>query len=116
MKKPLFVEKAAYTTVNWAWTNRQRITFAVFIAAAFMTLFKYLLRYRSHNRFLNSLYGLVTGTPLRVYVNYVAAIAKAMYEGGRSIQTSLAVLFSSPTLNIIVLTMLCLLYFLFIWH
>lgn len=101
-----FVEKVAYTTINWAWTNRQGMTFAVFIAAAFMTLFKYLPRYRSRNRFLNSLYGLATGTPLGVCVNCVAPIAKAMYEGGRSLQTSLAVMFSSPTLNIIVLTML----------
>ena len=101
-----FVEKVAYTTINWAWTNRQGMTFAIFIAAAFMTLFKYLPRYRSQNRFLNSLYGLATGTPLGVCVNCVAPIAKAMYEGGRSIQTSLAVMFSSPTLNIIVLTML----------
>ena len=101
-----FVEKVGYTTINWAWTNRQGMTFAVFIAAAFMTLFKYLPRYRTRNRFLNSLYGLVTGTPLGVCVNCVAPIAKAMYEGGRSIQTSLAVMFSSPTLNIIVLTML----------
>jgi len=77
-----FVEKVAYTTVNWAWTNRQGMTFAVFIAAAFMTLFKYLPRYRSRNRFLNSLYGLATGTPLGVCVNCVAPIAKAMYEGG----------------------------------
>ena len=105
-EKASFVEKVAYTTVNWAWTNRQGMTFAVFIAAAFMTLFKYLPRYRSRNRFLNSVYGLVTGTPLGVCVNCVAPIAKAMYEGGRSIQTSLAVMFSSPTLNIIVLTML----------
>ncbi len=101
-----FVEKVGYTTINWAWTNRQGMTFAVFIAAAFMTLFKYLPRYRSRNRFLNSLYGLATGTPLGVCVNCVAPIAKAMYEGGRSLQTSLAVMFSSPTLNIIVLTML----------
>ena len=101
-----FYKKVTYTTVNWAWTNRQGMTFAVFIAAAFMTLFKYLPRYRSRNRFLNSLYGLVTGTPLGVCVNCVAPIAKAMYEGGRSLQTSLAVMFSSPTLNIIVLTML----------
>jgi uncharacterized membrane protein YraQ (UPF0718 family) len=101
-----FAEKVVNTTLNWAWTNRQGMTFAVFIAAAFMTLFKYLPRYRSKNRFLNSFYGLVTGTPLGVCVNCVAPIAKAMYEGGRSIQTSLAVMFSSPTLNIIVLTML----------
>ncbi|MDW3094731.1 MAG: FG-GAP-like repeat-containing protein [Gammaproteobacteria bacterium] len=105
-EKASFVEKVAYTTINWAWTNRQGMTFAVFIAAAFMTLFKYLPRYRSRNRFLNSLYGLATGTPLGVCVNCVAPIAKAMYEGGRSIHTSLAVMFSSPTLNIIVLTML----------
>ena len=105
-KDSSFYEKVAYTTINWAWTNRQGMTFAVFIAAAFMTLFKYLPKYRSRNRFLNSLYGLVTGTPLGVCVNCVAPIAKAMYEGGRSIQTSLAVMFSSPTLNIIVLTML----------
>ena len=105
-KEAPFHIKVAYTTINWAWTNRQGMTFAVFIAAAFMTLFKYLPKYRSRNRFLNSLYGLVTGTPLGVCVNCVAPIAKAMYEGGRSIQTSLAVMFSSPTLNIIVLTML----------
>ncbi len=105
-EKASFIEKVAYTTVNWAWTNRQGMTFAVFIAAAFMTLFKYLPRYRSQNRFLNSLYGLATGTPLGVCVKCVAPIAKAMYEGGRSIQTSLAVMFSSPTLNIVVLTML----------
>ncbi len=105
-EKASFVEKVGYTTINWAWTNRQGMTFAVFIAAAFMTLFKYLPRYRSQNRFLNSLYGLATGTPLGVCVNCVAPIAKAMYEGGRSIQTSLAMMFSSPTLNIIVLTML----------
>lgn len=105
-KQAPFYKKVAFTTLNWAWTNRQGMTFAVFIAAAFMTLFKYLPKYRSRNRFLNSLYGLVTGTPLGVCVNCVAPIAKAMYEGGRSIQTSLALMFSSPTLNIIVLTML----------
>jgi uncharacterized membrane protein YraQ (UPF0718 family) len=49
---------------------------------------------------------MATGTPLGVCVNCVAPIAKAMHEGGRSVQTSLAVMFSSPTLNIIVLTML----------
>ena len=102
---PLY-KKVAYTTVNWAWANRQGMFFAVLLASAFMALFKYLPRYRSRNRFLNSIYGLVTGTPLGVCVNCVAPIAKAMYEGGRSLQTSLAVLFSSPTLNIIVLTML----------
>ena len=99
-------QKILISTVNWSYTNRQGMTFAMFIAACFLTLFKYIPPYRTKNRFLNSFYGMVTGTPLGVCVNCVAPIAKAMYEGGRSTQTALAVMFSSPTLNIIVLTML----------
>ncbi len=101
-----FYKQIAATTVNWTWTNKKGMTFAVFIAAAFLTLLGYLPKYQTRNRFLNSVYGMATGTPLGVCVNCVAPIAKAMHEGGRSVQTSLAVMFSSPTLNIIVLTML----------
>ncbi|MCP4284957.1 MAG: hypothetical protein GY792_10960 [Gammaproteobacteria bacterium] len=105
-KTESFVKQVAATTVNWVWTNKKGMTFAVFIAAAFLALLGYLPKYKTRNRFLNSVYGMATGTPLGVCVNCVAPIAKAMYEGGRSIQTSIAVMFSSPTLNIIVLTML----------
>ena len=105
-KSEPFLTQVAATTVNWIWTNKKGMTFAVFIAAAFLALLGYLPKYKTKNRFLNSLYGMATGTPLGVCVNCVAPIAKAMYEGGRSVQTSIAVMFSSPTLNIIVLTML----------
>ena len=50
--------------------------------------------------------GMFVGTPLGVCVNCVAPIAKGMYEAGSKMETALAVMFSSPTLNIIVLTML----------
>ncbi len=59
-----FVKKVGYTTINWAWTNRYGMTFAIFIAEAFMTLFKYLPPYRSQNRFLNS-YMISLQEPLR---------------------------------------------------
>lgn len=102
---PIYKQVAA-TTVNWAWTNRQGMTFAVFLAACFLTLFNYLPAFKTQNKFINSFYGMLTGTPLGVCVNCVAPITKALYESGRSAQMALAVMFSSPTLNIIVLTML----------
>ena len=63
-------------------------------------------RQSSDRRFRNSFMGMFAGTPLGVCVNCVAPIAKGMYEGGSKMETALAVMFSSPTLNIIVLTML----------
>ena len=60
----------------------------------------------SDRRFRNSFMGMFVGTPLGVCVNCVAPIAKGMYEGGSKMETALAVMFSSPTLNIVVLTML----------
>jgi len=50
--------------------------------------------------------GMFIGTPLGVCVNCVAPIAKGMYEAGSKMETALAVMFSSPILNIVVLTML----------
>ena len=100
------VEKIIYTTINWSWGNKEGMGFAILLATCFLALFNYLPAYRTRNRFLNSLYGMASGTPLGVCVNCVAPISKAMYEGGRSLQTAIALMFSSPSLNIIVLTML----------
>jgi len=46
------------------------------------------------------------GTPLGVCVNCAAPVAKGMHDGGARLETTLATMFSSPTLNIVVLTML----------
>jgi len=98
-------KKVMYTTVNWASTNRQGMTFGVLFGAAFLTFFS-LLRKRSYKSSMaNTLLGLVTGTPLGVCVNCAAPIAKGMHDAGARLETTLATMFSSPTLNIIVLTM-----------
>jgi uncharacterized membrane protein YraQ (UPF0718 family) len=95
-----------YTTLNWYETNWRGMAFGLILAGAFLTLLSYLPKQNSEKRFKNSLMGMLVGTPLGVCVNCVAPIAKGLYEAGSKMETALAVMFSSPTLNIVVLTML----------
>lgn len=101
-----FMTRVFITTLNWYETNWRGMTFGLALAAGFYTLLKHIPRRRSDKRFRNSFMGMFVGTPLGVCVNCVAPIAKGLYEAGSKMETALAVMFSSPTLNIIVLTML----------
>jgi uncharacterized membrane protein YraQ (UPF0718 family) len=104
-KAPLY-SRVFYTTLNWYETNWRGMAFGLILAGAFLTLLSYLPKQNSDRRFKNSLMGMLVGTPLGVCVNCVAPIAKGLYEAGSKMETALAVMFSSPTLNIVVLTML----------
>jgi uncharacterized membrane protein YraQ (UPF0718 family) len=104
-KAPLHT-RVFYTTFNWYETNWRGMAFGLILAGAFLTLLSYLPKQTSDRRFKNSLMGMLVGTPLGVCVNCVAPIAKGLYEAGSKMETALAVMFSSPTLNIVVLTML----------
>jgi uncharacterized membrane protein YraQ (UPF0718 family) len=103
-KAPLY-EKVFYTTLNWYETNWRGMVFGLVLAGAFLTLLSYLPKTSSDRRIKNSFMGMLVGTPLGVCVNCVAPIAKGIYEASRKLETALAVMFSSPTLNIVVLTM-----------
>ena len=104
-KAPLHT-RVFYTMLNWYETNWKGMAFGLILAGAFLTLLSYLPKQNSEKRFKNSLMGMFVGTPLGVCVNCVAPIAKGIYEAGSRMETALAVMFSSPTLNIVVLTML----------
>jgi uncharacterized membrane protein YraQ (UPF0718 family) len=95
-----------YSTLNWAYTNRQGMTFGILFGALIMTLLALFERRTFRNRFANAALGMAFGTPLGVCVNCAAPIGKALRAGGASAETSLAAMVSSPTLNVIVLTML----------
>ena len=99
-------EKVFYTTINWILTNRQGMTFGILIAAGFMTILSLLKRRSFSSHFGNTLLGLFIGMPLGVCVNCAAPIARGLHESGTRLETTLVTMISSPTLNIIVLTML----------
>ena len=99
-------KRIAYSTINWLHTNKQGMTFGVLLGATFLTLLR-LFRRRSYvSGFGNTLLGVVMGAPLGVCVNCAAPVAKGLHHAGARIETTLAAMVSSPTLNVVVLTML----------
>jgi hypothetical protein len=99
-------KKIILTTINWLETNLQGMTFGLMIGACLLALIG-LIPARGHrNGFVNTLIGVGVGTPLGVCVNCAAPVAKGMHDGGARLETTLATMFSSPTLNIIIISML----------
>ena len=102
--QPLY-ERTYKAAVNWGYTNWKGMTFGFLLAAAFITLLRVLPEtLGGKNKYLNSLYGLGLGSPMGVCVNCATPIAQGMISSGTKLETSLAMLISSPTLNPIVIT------------
>jgi len=99
-------ERIFWSTLNWINTNKKGMTFGVLFAAAFLTAATYVRRRSFTGGFANSALGMVIGAPLGVCVNCAAPIAKGMYSAGMRAETTLSAMIASPTLNIVVLTML----------
>ena len=99
-------QRILFSTVNLVETNLEGMTFGLVIGACLLTLIG-LISVRGHrNGYINAALGLLVGTPLGVCVNCAAPVAKGMHDGGARLETTLATMFSSPTLNIVVISML----------
>ncbi len=93
------------TTANWLYTNWKGMTFGLLFSAMALTVLG-TVRKRSFERpWLNTLSGMLFGAPLGVCVNCATPIAQGLYAAGARLETALATLMSSPTLNVIVLSM-----------
>ena len=98
-------KRVAYTAINWVDTNKRGMLFGILLGAAFLSIIR-MLRQKSVNSSVgNTLIGVAVGAPLGVCVNCAAPVAKGMHDGGARLETTIAAMVSSPTLNVIVLTM-----------
>lgn len=100
------VRQVYVTAVNWAYTNRQGMLFGVLFGALMMTILPWLRRLQVKSSAGQSALGVVAGSPLGVCVNCATPVAHGMYAAGARLEMMLSALVSSPTLNIIVLTMM----------
>ena len=99
------VERIAKSTVNWLYTNWKGMAFGLLFAAAALTVLGSVKRRSFKSPWLNTLSGMFIGAPLGVCVNCATPIAQGMYAAGARLETALATLVSSPTLNVVVLSM-----------
>ena len=86
-------------------TNQQGMVFGILLGAALFSLLKAFRRRAFDSSFGNTLLGVAMGMPLGVCVNCAAPVAKGIHAGGGRLETTLAAMVSSPTLNVVVLTM-----------
>jgi len=93
------------TSINWLQANEIGMTFGFFFAAAALTVLATIPHRRTSNAYVNSLMGAAVGMPLGVCANCVAPIGRGLYASGMSAESTLAAMFSSPTLNVVVLAM-----------
>ncbi|HEY0194281.1 MAG TPA: FG-GAP-like repeat-containing protein [Kofleriaceae bacterium] len=96
-------KQIAYTSVNWANENTKGMSFGVVLAELLSTLLGY-WQLNPRGRMRSAFYGMMLGTPLGVCVNCAAPVFKGALKS-RRIEMALALMFASPTLNLVVLMM-----------
>jgi uncharacterized membrane protein YraQ (UPF0718 family) len=100
-----FPLQIAKSTVNWYYTNWKGMTFGLLFAAGLLALLSVYRFRRFKSRYANALFGTLFGAPLGVCANCATPISTSLYRGGMGFESSVATLFSSPTLNVVALTM-----------
>ena len=100
-----FAERVLRSSINWAWTNWKGMAFGLLFAGAALLILSAVRRRRFGNVWLDTIFGAAAGAPLGVCVNCATPIAQGIWLSGARLETALAALVASPTLNVIVLTM-----------
>lgn len=96
-------KQIAYTSVNWANDNKKGMAFGLALAAL-LSLLLGSCQLNPRGRMRSAFYGMLLGTPLGVCVNCAAPVFKGALRS-RRIEMALALMFASPTLNLVVLMM-----------
>jgi uncharacterized membrane protein YraQ (UPF0718 family) len=103
---PTFIDRVVASIANWIWSMRIGMSFGLVIGAFFHTVFQYYPPKLGGNLYLNTLKGIITGAPAGVCVNCAVPIACGITRGKANIESALSFMFSSPTLNFVVISMI----------
>lgn len=95
-----------YSFVNWLETNRKGMIYGILLAAGLMSILPLLGAFEPRNGTAAALTGTVLGAPLGICVNCAAPVAGGMRAAGARLETALGTMFSSPSFNPVVLTMM----------
>jgi uncharacterized membrane protein YraQ (UPF0718 family) len=100
-----FLEHWWVSFVNWIWSMRIGMSFGLALGALLHTLFEFYPPKFGSNIILNTLKGVAVGAPAAVCVNCAVPVACGITRGKANVEAALGFMFSSPTLNFIVVSM-----------
>jgi uncharacterized membrane protein YraQ (UPF0718 family) len=103
---PTLIDRVIASAANWAWSMRTGMSFGLAVGALFHTVFQFYPPKSGGNLYLNTLKGIITGAPAGVCVNCATPIACGITRGKANIESALSFMFSSPTLNFVVIFMI----------
>ena len=98
--------KIAYTSVNWAATNKKGMAFGLVFAACLLTILGFIEKRKVDGLFANTFKGFLIGAPMGLCVNCAAPVAFGLKKGGAKPETALGAMLSSPSMNVIVIGMM----------
>ena len=104
-------ERVGRTSINWLYTNRFGMYFALPFGAALMTLLAgAAVPKRFESAAGNVFCGAVAGAPMGVCTNCATPVAQSLIVGGASTRLTLAAMISSPSFNPVVVAMVFVLF------
>jgi uncharacterized membrane protein YraQ (UPF0718 family) len=93
-------------TLNWLDTNKKGMLFGLVLAAVTAGLISQLSRKSFSSILGNTALGTLLGAPMGLCVNCAAPVGTGLHQSGCRLETSTAAVLASPTLNVVVLSIL----------
>jgi uncharacterized membrane protein YraQ (UPF0718 family) len=100
-----FWERIPAVAINWLNSMKIGMSFGVLFGALVQTVLRYYPLKISANRYLNSVTGALVGIPAGVCANCSVPVACGLTRGQGRAEVALGFLFSSPSFNLVVMTM-----------
>jgi uncharacterized membrane protein YraQ (UPF0718 family) len=100
-----FLEHWWASFANWIWSMRIGMSFGLALGALLHTVFEFYPPKLGGNIYMNTLKGILMGAPAAVCVNCAVPVACGITRGKANVEAALGFMFSSPTLNFIVISM-----------
>ena len=91
--------RVARTAVNWLWTNRFGMYFALPFGAAMMTLLAQLERRKQFRYAATNVFCGAVTAPLGVCANCATPVGQSLLAGGTSTRLAVAAMIRSPSFN-----------------
>ena len=99
------LERIGGNFLNWCMTNWKGMTFGILMGTLMLAIFRLFQQHRFRSPWLRTLFGVGLGAPMGLCANCATPVGLSLKKAGAGNETALALILTSPTLNVIALSM-----------